>query len=135
MTYAKTIFAAAVIALGGGTASAQTQTFSAEEICKAAIGGIMGRDVKTISAKKVKDEIVVDYTRPSDGQKFRYKCVLPGDRVIWAGWIDGKWGRWRDRPNDDQLSYKEEGSVLVISESYPGSSSAPVVKTFKKSDF
>jgi len=132
---AKIFYVSLSLILSTSYASAQTQSFNAHEVCKAGIGLVMGRDVSTISAKSVENEVILNYTRP-DGDKFQYKCVLPpnSNRVLWAAWIDGKWGRWRDTPADGELTYREDNKKLVITETMP-SASKPYSKKYRKSDF
>jgi len=118
-----------------GYASAQTPTFNSSEVCKAGIGMIMGRDVATIKSKIIENEVILDYARPADGKKFKYTCTLPSgtNRIFWAAWIDGEWGRWRDTPADGELTYREENNELVITEVMPGST--PHSKHYTKSNF
>lgn len=97
--------------------------FSQEQICKAAIGTIMGRDPKIVKVTKNENGVAfLYYIRRDDQSKWAYRCKLEGTRVIWAG---DPGGRWRTDPRDEQLSYQVNGDMLTIVEKFSdGSTSA-----------
>ena len=130
-TTLRTSFASAVIAFVLGIGGviycwAEGQKFSDSDVCRAAIGAIMGRDPTTIKITQVKDGIYyLTYTRPSDGTKWSQRCKIEGNQVIWASDEPGKTGRWRTHPADEKISFEavQNGSVLRIRQQFPDGSS------------
>jgi len=91
----------------------------------------MGRDVKVMKSTQKGEETFVNYIRAADGKRFDYKCTFPpsSDRVIWAAKIEGKWGRWRDTPDDEQVTYEIIGNTLSVTASMTGTN------TYTQNDF
>lgn len=107
--------------------------FSDAQVCKATIAKVMGRSVSSMSDSAVGGETFVSYVRADDQKKFDYKCKISGAVTVWATKIDGKWGRWRDLPEDGVVKFKEQGGKLYLTEVYGDSSSDSDV--FSVSDF
>ena len=94
--------------------------FSAQKICKAAIGQIMGKNPKIINTYLAGNSIVqLSYIRENDGTKWSYRCKVEGNKIIWAS----ETGRWRDHPLDPKLTYSISGRILHIEEDYGDGSS------------
>ncbi|EIM26182.1 hypothetical protein [Microvirga lotononidis] len=72
------------------------------EICRAAIGGVMGRKPSIMKAQAEGEVSVITYNRPSDGKLWSYRCRLEGNRVIWAT----ETGRWRTDPLDSVVTFE-----------------------------
>jgi hypothetical protein len=72
------------------------------EVCRAAIGGVMGRKPSIMKAQSEGEITVVSYNRPSDGTLWKYRCRLEGARVIWAS----ETGRWRTDPLDSVVTFE-----------------------------
>jgi hypothetical protein len=84
-------------------------------VCKACIAKIMYRDPSTIKVDRIqKNEIYLSYIRSSDNKKWKYKCKLEGNRVIWGS--DN--GRWRNDPMDSKITYKIENNKIHIIEDF-----------------
>ncbi|WP_175133457.1 hypothetical protein [Achromobacter pulmonis] len=99
--------------VGGQPAKAQ-QTVDAVPLCKAAISILMGRPISSMSGSEQDGLATVSYARASDGDTFKYQCKIEQSRVIWRSLIDGKWGRWRNDPRDEKVTYKVEGEKLTV---------------------
>ncbi|OZB16711.1 MAG: hypothetical protein B7X58_05020 [Marinobacter sp. 34-60-7] len=90
-------------------------------LCRGAISLVMLKDHSIIEAQDHGSEVHVSYTRPADGSKFELKCKFPKEStVIWAGKIDGKWGRWRDKSDDSVVTYKVSGGSITFYENMAG---------------
>ena len=115
-------------------ASAETfaAEFSAADICKAAISVEMGRPTKTMKTRSSEPTPEISYRRP-DGDSFRYRCQVTGDRVVWSAFMEDtrEWGRWRNRYSDGDAAttYSTSDGVLTINNDQAGD------QTFKKKDF
>ena len=107
-------------------AKVETPSVGSNFICRAGISTIFGRPVSSISAVKNGPMIELSYIRAADGSKFKYRCRLSDNEIIWAGLIDGKWGRWRDHAADAKVTYWVTDDKLMVSEKYPSSSEASV---------
>lgn len=97
---------------------AETKPFSASQVCRAAIAGIFGREVKTVKAAKTKTEGVfnITYRRPDDGKRFSFDCKLSDDNIIWteSGYSSDRWmGKGSVETNVD---FTVNGSELTITE-------------------
>lgn len=90
------------------------KNFTKAEVAKFTIATVMLKSPKIISVKKAGDNFIVSYTRPDDGQEFKYKVKIEGDRAIWAN-IDG---RWRDSPEDEKLTFSEADRKLLIIQTF-----------------
>ena len=76
-------------------------------LCKGAIATIMYKDPSIMKGKMHGNEARIGYTRKADGSKFEMKCKFPKKGlVIWAGKIDGQWGRWRTHTADSIVTYE-----------------------------
>lgn len=91
-----------------------------DAICKAAVAMMFGQSPNIIRIQNSGSPFVLSYVRPKDGSSFKYRCKIRGNEIIWAGFIDGKWGRWRNGQYDPEVTYKVSKSKIVISEQYPG---------------
>lgn len=111
--------------------AAQGADFSPSDICKATIAVEMGRATKSMKTVK-QDPPEISYRR-DDGDSFKYRCKLDGDRVIWRTFLSDtmEWGRWREQSSwgDAMTTYEISGGKLTITNDQSG------VETFKKSDF
>jgi len=114
------------------TSGVQAADFSVADICKAAIAVEMGRETKTMKADAESGFTQISYRRP-DGDKFKYRCQLEGDRVVWSTFLNDtkQWGRWRNSESmgDAITTYKVSGEMLVIE------SDQAYGKSFTKKDF
>jgi hypothetical protein len=108
---------------------AASKSVSPELVCKAAISLIFRRPVNSITAVKNGSVIELKYIREVDSNEWRSRCKLEGNEVIWAGLIDGNWGRWRVHPLDAKITYRVSADQLIVSEQYP-SAEKPFTKTF-----
>ena len=107
--------ACVVFASLSGAIAADSNGFSTQQICKAGMGTIMGRNPGTMRATKSSNGVVrISYVRPDDGKKFSYKCKIQGNRIVW-GSIDG---RWRVRPADSKVTYVIEGDQINVTDDY-----------------
>jgi hypothetical protein len=113
------------------TEAALAAEFSDAELCKATISVEMGRktkSMKTIAAEPPE----ISYKRP-DGDSFKYRCKIEGDRVVWRTFLADtqEWGRWRENyeGGDAMTTYSVDAGKLNITndQAHPA--------TFKKSDF
>lgn len=112
-----------------GSNAAEQAKFSPQQICKAAIATIMGRDPKIIRVNKVDaDVIYVSYTRADDGTLWSQRCRIDGAKVIWAT----STGRWREHPLDEVITFASTPKTLTVSQKFSdGSSSA---KSFTRAE-
>lgn len=92
------------------------------KVCKAAIAAIFSQSPSIISVTGETPPLEVRYTRPVDNKKWRYRCRIEGDNVLWAGWTNGNWGRWRNGEYDAEITFERSDDQLKITETYPGSS-------------
>lgn len=103
------------------------KTYSAVQICSAAMAAIMGRQLDIMKAAQGSNGIVgVSYVRSQDNKTFEYGCKVEGDKVIWRAKLDGNWGRWRDSTADAVIKYRGDSKGLTIFEgpsdtTYPAS--------------
>jgi hypothetical protein len=114
---------------------ASDKSFTDEQICKSAIATIMGRNISIMNTKTKADEVWLNYIRPQDKKSFEYRCEINHDKglVNWRTKVDGKWGRWRNYPDDPVIRFEIRSNQLTVREIY-----APTDFTenkFKKSDF
>ena len=94
-------------------------------ICKAGIATVMSQSPKIIKfSNKVNDALYLFYTRPSDKQKFIYKCKIQGNNIIWGTYK----GRWRTSVYDSKLSFKIQKNIITVKDKYDDGSET--VKTF-----
>lgn len=110
---------------------AESSGFSTADICTAAIATEMGRELKIIKTLTSGDMPEVGYTR-HDGDKFRYRCRVEGDRVVWQAYFPDRsaWGRWRNSSDDAVLTFQADAEKLSISSSMTG-----ITDTYRKKAF
>jgi hypothetical protein len=100
--------------------AADPQPFTSTQICKAAIGVVMGRNPATMRIdKSIGDVVYLSYVRPDDQKRWAYKCRLDGNKVLW-GADDG---RWRDHRDDSIITVNSSATSLTIIERYSDGSS------------
>jgi len=120
--------AAGVVILLLYHAIAHSSSFSPQQVCRATIATIMGRDPAIIKVYRTDEESVhVTYVRPDDGVIWSQRCRFEGHRVIWAS----PTGRWRTLPEDGVLTFSSSGDTLTINERFSDGSSRS--KTFTRS--
>lgn len=105
--------------------------FSSDQLCKAAIAMEMGRPSGTMKTMRGGAMPEISYKRP-DGDRFRYRCKVVGDRIIWSAFFTdtGTWGRWRDGEWDAALTFAVAGETLSITSSETG-----LTQSYTKADF
>lgn len=95
--------------------------FSENQICKAGIAKIMGRDPAIINIdRKANDAIYLSYVRKDDQSKWKYKCKLEDNRIIWGS----DTGRWRSHPMDSKVTFKVSGNSIKVVDSFSDGSSS-----------
>lgn len=125
---AAVVIAVVTTVLGGGITSAGSVPFSDEQICKAGIAALMGRNPTIMKVTKKDGGIVhLYYVRQDDGTKWSYRCKLEGEQIVWAS----DTGRWRTHPDDEKVTYRISDNSLEIIQSYSDGSSSK--KAFKRS--
>lgn len=110
---------------------AESSGFSTADICTAAIATETGRELKIIKTLTSGDMPAVGYTR-HDGDKFRYRCRVEGNRVVWQAYFPDRsaWGRWRNSSDDAVLTFQADSEKLSISSSMTG-----ITDTYRKKAF
>lgn len=75
-------------------ARAQGADFSPSEICKATLSVKVGRKTKTMKTVQQSPREIA--YRRDDGDRFRYRCKLESERVIWRTSLSdtSEWDRW-----------------------------------------
>ncbi|QSP94014.1 hypothetical protein LPB19_12530 [Marinobacter salinisoli] len=91
-----------------------------QKICKASIATAFTKSPDSISTEFKSGIVELSYRRESDNSLWRYRCNVEHEVVVWAGFIDGDWGRWRNARGDAKITYSIVGSEIEISEQYPG---------------
>lgn len=90
-------------------------------LCKGAIATMMYKNPAIIEGSMSGNEAFVHYTRPADGTRWDMKCKFPKPGlVIWAGKIDGEWGRWRNKTSDSIVTYTDNGDSTTFKENMGG---------------
>lgn len=111
----------AVLSSSSVSMSAEQKTFSHNQICRATIGAVMGRDPKTIKiAKVVVGDIYTSYLRNDDGTVWSNRCRVDITRVYWATAT----GRWRVHPLDEVITYSITPTTLTIHQKFGDDSSS-----------
>jgi transposase len=101
------------------TTNTQAQTFTPQQICRATIAAVMGRSPSIIKLESISgDQINVAYTRSDDGSRWRNRCRIQGQTIVWAT----AEGRWRNSPEDEVITYSTSTSTLTIIQKYPDGS-------------
>ena len=91
----------------------EAKSFNAPQICRAAIATVMGRDPLGIDLDRTESNIhYLSYIRADDRKKFRYRCKIEGQSVIWAT----EEGRWRNLPEDGVIIHSTDCTGLKIEE-------------------
>ncbi|WP_018403228.1 hypothetical protein [Marinobacter gelidimuriae] len=103
------------------TTTVEAGKISDGQICKAAVATMFFQSPSIISVDKASEPFELSYVRSVDNSTWRYRCKVDGNEIIWAGWVDGKWGRWRNGQYDAEITYTKNGTKIQISEQYPGS--------------
>lgn len=116
-----------LFSFGTNSANAKKPDFTGEQICKAAIGTLMGRDPLSIRVTEKIGTVVHLYYVRNDGTKWAYRCRLEGQKIIWAT-ADG---RWRTEASDEKITFRAKSGSLEINQQYSDGSSSK--ETFKKS--
>jgi hypothetical protein len=95
--------------------------FSENQICKAGIAKIMGRDPAIIKIDRVAlDAIYLSYVRSDDQSKWKYKCKLKDSRINWGS----DTGRWRTHPMDSKVTFKVSGNLITVTDVFSDGSSS-----------
>lgn len=111
---------------------AQSPKVSTGQICKAAISLIFDQSPDSISVTGMGSIVELSYTRSVDNSYWKYRCKVESNEVIWAGFVDGRWGRWRDGVYDAAITYRVSTNKVMVSERYPGAKAS--TKTFNLSE-
>lgn len=97
------------------TDTASTGNFTAAQVCKAGIGAAMGRPPSIIKTDNSSNGIYyLSYVRSDDRTRWRYKCKLSGNKIVW-GADDG---RWRSGGLDGTLRFRVDGDNITIRETH-----------------
>lgn len=123
------LLAGSVLVIAGCDKKPNLGDFNQTAVCTAAIASIMGQHPSIIRAEKFSEKVTsLSYVRPADGTQWNYRCMLEGDRVVWAS---GN-GRWRNSGSDEVVSFLVKGRSLTISQRFSDNSSDS--KTFTAKD-
>lgn len=115
--------------------AAEGPYFSKQQICKAAVSAIMGRNPKIIKINRTKDGIVyLSYRRPDDGTRWAVKCKTEGTQVIWASDNPDSLGRWRTHPEDEKVYFSTPNGPSILHIQQRFSDGSTMVKSYKKSE-
>ena len=96
-------------------------TFTKNQICKAGIAKIMGRDPSIIKIdSKSGETIYLSYVRQDDKTKWKYKCKINGNQILWGSYT----GRWRTHAMDSKVRYKIRGKSITVTETFSDGSSS-----------
>jgi hypothetical protein len=89
--------------------------FSEQQICKAVVAKVMGKNPSIIKVNKVSGNVThLSYIRQNDGTHWALRCKLEGSTAIWAK--DS--GRWRTDQYDPKVTFSVNKQSLSISERY-----------------
>ena len=102
------------------------KVFTESEIAKYTISAIMNQSPEIVNVSENSGIYYISYTRTNDGQEFKYKIKINGEKVTWGN-IDG---RWRNNQLDGKINYSEKDSILSIIQTFEDGSE--VIKEFKK---
>lgn len=101
--------------------AAEAGQFSKEQVCKAGIAVVMGRDPAIMNTDRVQNDVIyISYTRVNDGTHWAYKCKLAGNRIIWGN--DN--GRWRTHEADSKIIFNVKGDVINVEDRFSDGSSS-----------
>lgn len=119
----------AVLVTALGFNPALASNFDQQQICRATIGAVMGRDPKTIKVSKVDSGIIhVSYSRSDDGTIWEQRCRIDGQKIVWAT----NSGRWREHPLDEVITHAVSGTSLTISQKFTDGST--VTKSYTRAE-
>jgi hypothetical protein len=115
----------ALIAISTSSAADKSK-FTKNQICKAGIAKIMGRDPAIIKIDRTSGEtIYLSYIRQDDKTKWKYKCKLNGNQIIWGS----DTGRWRTHAMDSKVHYRINGSSITVTDTFSDGSSSKEIYT------
>ncbi len=101
--------------------AAEKDTFTKNLICKAGIAKIMGRDPAIIKIdRKSGDTIYLSYVRQDDKTKWKYKCKLNANQIVWGS----DTGRWRTHAMDSKVRYKIKDKSITVTDTFSDGSSS-----------
>jgi hypothetical protein len=119
----------AVLVTAFGSKPALAANFDQQQICRAAIGALMGRDPKIIKVSKIDSGIIyLIYSRPDDGTIWEQRCRIEGQKLVWAT----KSGRWREHPLDEVITYAATGTSVTINQKFTDGST--VTKSYTRAE-
>ena len=94
--------------------------FTTEQICKAGLALLYGRDSATMQASSTSDYVVIKYTRPTDAKKMSYRCKL--DKFYILTWdesiADARW--YGNLPSDTKLVFEVSHGKLLVQDLIKG---------------
>jgi hypothetical protein len=109
--------------------AAEKDTFTKNQICKAGIAKIMGRNPTGMNIDRITEKtIFISYVRTDDRKKFSYKCKINGNRIIWGSVS----GRWREHSMDSKVSFKVNGNMITVKDQFNDGSSSSETFTLKQ---
>jgi hypothetical protein len=93
----------AIVYLGIQQTKNEWTTQDKVSLCKAYIADQFAKPLNIMQLQRVDNKglVYISYTRVSDNTKWDYVCEINDSSILWAGWVDGNWGRWR---HEDQVS-------------------------------
>lgn len=95
--------------------------FSENQICKAGIAKIMGKNPAIIKIDRVaNDSTYLSYVRQADQTRWKYKCKIEGNRIIWGA----DTGRWRTHPMDSKITFNESAHQITVIDTFSDGSSS-----------
>jgi hypothetical protein len=119
----------AVLLTAFGSKPALAVNFDQQQICRAAIGAVMGRDPKIIKVTKIDSGIIhMSYSRPDDGTIWEQRCRIEDQKVIWAT----KSGRWREHPLDEVITHAVTRTSVTISQKFTDGST--LTKSYSRAE-
>lgn len=114
------LLAGSVLVTAGCSKKPTLGDFNQAAVCTAAIASIMSQPPSIIRAERFSEKVTsLSYVRPADSTRWNYRCMLEGDRVVWAS---GN-GRWRNSGSDEVVSFLVKGRSLTITQRFSDNSS------------
>ena len=108
-------FTVAIAVLTGCGGNVDMGAFNEQQVCKAAISTVMGKNPSIMKIDRIKRNVTyLSYIRPDDGTNWAYRCMFDRSTVIWAS----DTGRWRTDKADSKITFSINGNTLTISEKY-----------------
>jgi len=117
------LLAAAMLFAGvsGSVYADENGGFSKNQICRVGIAKIMGRNPSIIKIDHMASDVIyLSYVRQDDQTKWKYKCKIEGNRIIWGS----DTGRWRMHPMDAKVSFKVSGNSISVNDAFSDGSSS-----------